>query len=152
MSWYTCYLPFLFYFSQKSHCKLYNATADKCKTKTGQCIQINKCSLRDWLKVKKRGVLSRRFIAPIRNYAWIRCFFCVQSKQPKLCAVVKLQLWEPEGYISCTAYTWKSNNKDLNSKSRTTIKHTSIYKKLVKNENQSSPWYTQSMETMIMWK
>lgn len=58
----------LFQFKMPQHV-LYNATADKCETKKSQYIQINKCSLRDWLKVKKRGVLSRRFIAPIRNYA-----------------------------------------------------------------------------------
>lgn len=30
--------------------------------------------------VKKRGVLSRRFIAPIRIYASILCFFYIQPE------------------------------------------------------------------------
>lgn len=75
---------------------LYKAAADKRQTKTRQYIQINKCSLRVWLKVKKRGVLSRQFIAPIRSYTSIQSFFCVQPKQVKLCTVVKLKLWEPD--------------------------------------------------------
>jgi len=62
--------PLLYSFFQAKiiQCVLYNATADKWETKTRQYIQINKCPLRGWLKVKKRGVLSRQFIAPIGNY------------------------------------------------------------------------------------
>lgn len=102
---------------------LYNGTADKCETKTGQYIQINKCSLRGWLKVKKRGVLSRRFIAPIRNYAWIRCFFCVQSKQLKLCAVVKKKKKKKKKTAVVgtrgTSAPWGNPSWKLNNKSYT---------------------------------
>lgn len=76
----------------------YNTTADRCETKTSPHISRSTNALwGGWVKVKKRGVLSRRFIAPIRSCAWIRCFYYAKSKQLKPCAVVKLQLWEPGG-------------------------------------------------------
>lgn len=62
-------------------------------------IQINKCSLSGWLKVKRGECCLDGLLPPIRNYAWIHCFFYAESEQVKLCAVIKLQ--ENPRDISC---------------------------------------------------
>lgn len=56
-----------------------NATADECETEKRQFIQINKCSLRSWLKVKRGESCLDALLPPIRNFAWIHCFFYVES-------------------------------------------------------------------------
>lgn len=56
-----------------------NIAADQCETERSQHIQINKCSLRGWLKVKRGECCLDALLPPIRNYAWIHCFLYAES-------------------------------------------------------------------------
>lgn len=47
----------------------HKATSDECGTKKSQYIPINKCSVSDWLKVKRGECCLDALLPPIRDYA-----------------------------------------------------------------------------------